>query len=104
MEFLCISQNKVSHLSANIRKLTNLKKLDISKNLVKEIPKSLDKLTKLEYLDISHNRFQSLPCSMLNLRNLRIFILEWFLYASPQIPKDVDLETDAGSFTYESFC
>jgi len=44
----------------------------------------------LQSLDISDNTFSALPCSFYNLKNLQLLVLEWFIYAAPSLPKELD--------------
>ena len=67
--------NLTGALPAEIRKLTELKKLDISYNKMTGLPAELGQLSNLESLDVSYNQLTGLPYEIGNLKKLKIMNL-----------------------------
>jgi len=72
LESLDISYNAISGaLPAEIRHLSNLKRLNMSHNKMTGVPAEIGQLSNLEYLDLSHNSLTGLPHELGNLTNLK---------------------------------
>lgn len=77
---------------ANLKKLTNLKKLYLMNNEMLNLPDELWELTKLETLYISDNRIKSISEKIASLKNLKyIRIDENPIESLPQIMKDMNI-------------
>lgn len=76
LEELDLSHNNMSGaMPAEVRHLTNLRKLNISFNQFTGLPAELGQLRNLEELDVSNNRLTGLPYELGNLSHLRRFVL-----------------------------
>ena len=72
LEFLCVSDNRLTGVSPRIANLTKLRTLDIAHNAIDRFLKSLGDLPSLsDYLYLSDNRLTSFPEPVAKLANLR---------------------------------
>ena len=67
---LNLSGKKLSSVTPEIAKLTNLTRLDLNGNLLSSMPPEIAKLTNLTNLDVSGNQLTSLPPEFTGLTNL----------------------------------
>ncbi len=75
LRVLDVSDNKLTVLNEDIRKLSNLEELNISENIdIKELPSSIGILQNLKVLDLYETRIRKLPRSLtkLPLKELRM--------------------------------
>ena len=71
LEFLCVSDNRLTGVSGKIARLTNLKALDIAHNAITSIPDALGELPGLsDYLYLSDNQLTSFPEPVAKLASL----------------------------------
>ncbi|CCF60422.1 hypothetical protein KAFR_0K00670 [Kazachstania africana CBS 2517] len=68
---LYLNGNGLSHLPADIKKLTNLRVLDLSHNRLTSLPVELGSCYQLKYLYFFDNLIQTLPWELGNLCNLQ---------------------------------
>jgi len=102
LECLTVRKNKLKQIQPHVRELTNVVELDISENIIEFIPVELSFLSKLQSLNIAHNKFAAIPCQLVELKSLQQFSLEWFMYATPSLPKDISTESTQGQFLMDS--
>ena len=69
LEFLCVSDNRLTGVSTRIANLTNLRTLDIAHNAIESVPDALGALPNLsDYLYLSDNRLTAFPEAVTSLR------------------------------------
>src|SRR5882672_9254751 len=72
LEFLCVSDNKLTGVSEKIARLGKLKALDIAHNAIESVPAALGELPGLtDYLYLSDNRLTGFPEPVARLSTLR---------------------------------
>ncbi|XP_054814874.1 disease resistance protein RPS5-like [Prosopis cineraria] len=75
---------------ANAQFLSNLKVLSLRMERISAIPAEIGQLIHLEYLELSEMRIkEKLPLQMKNLKNLRVFLLEYVHFSLEIIPLEV---------------
>ncbi|XP_047475347.1 E3 ubiquitin-protein ligase LRSAM1-like [Penaeus chinensis] len=75
IEYLDLSNNKLSHLPDDIHKLKKLKVLKLGTNKLKHLPSSMADLSRLQELDLSTNKFSKVPTSVCALPRLKVLTL-----------------------------
>jgi hypothetical protein len=68
---LWLTNNKISHITYEVRCLKNLKTLGIAGNLLTSLPADIGELPKLERLLAGGNQLATIPDSLRNLRKLK---------------------------------
>ena len=80
MNFLELSQSKLSQVPDSVGRLGHLTSLVLKSNKLTALPDTLNSLTSLKLLDVSNNKISSLPSlsqlSMLTTINLAVNSLE----------------------------
>ena len=72
LEFLCVSDNRLTGVSPRIASLTNLRALDIAHNAIESVPDALGALPNLsDYLYLSDNKLTAFPEAVTRLATLR---------------------------------
>lgn len=71
LNFLQISNTKLSALPKELENLVNLKTLDLHRNRIQELPSTIGSLKDLKNLDLSGNELQLLPSEMEELTFLQ---------------------------------
>jgi len=73
VEILDLSRNNLAGaLQAEVRNLSNLKRVDLSDNLFTGVPAEIGQLSKLEVLNLANNKLTGLPYEIGNLQNLTL--------------------------------
>eukprot|EP00842_Homolaphlyctis_polyrhiza_P001216 jgi/Hompol1/2095/HPOL_003561-RA len=76
LEYLDLSCNKLTAISANFGYLTTLKELHMADNLLTALPKEIGNLTGLETLVLRDNKLKTLPDEFGKLTNLLLLNLQ----------------------------
>jgi Leucine-rich repeat (LRR) protein len=71
LEILCLSNNMITAISADIQKLKKLKMLYMSDNNITNIPSEIFNIENLEILIMCNNNINSIPLDITKLTNLR---------------------------------
>ncbi|XP_062607398.1 leucine-rich repeat-containing protein 47-like isoform X1 [Saccostrea cucullata] len=70
LNYLCVSQTCLKHVSPRLGNLVNLTNLVLHHNQLTALPEEIQCLTKLKFLDLSNNQIEELPLSITKLANL----------------------------------
>jgi hypothetical protein len=74
LEWIALSGNQLSTLSARVANLVNLKEFRCANNQLKTVPAELFALPKLTIVDLSHNQLEDLPSGLDTIT--RVFTLK----------------------------
>ncbi len=84
---LSLSNNLLTELPVQFRRLEKLKSLHLVNNRLRRFPRMICSLGNLEFLDVSDNRIAELPSDVRNLRRLGALLL--FMNELEELPDAV---------------